>query len=157
LGDESPLHFRSQVEPELQLSEQLEVQVTWQVDFSQEMLPLLPTVAEQVLLSQLRLALSVASRVQVLSLWHSLLHDLPHCAVQVFPSMHLSEQLSPVHPVLSRVQLAPALQVHALPLHGQADPGHAETAVAELHPLKLSIERARSRQDARIGIPPGDG
>ena len=95
LAAASPLHLRSQVDPESQLSEQLSVQVTWQVAFEpQEMLPLLPSVTVQTEASQLMLPLSPAESVQVLPLRQLALHDLVQVPVQVLASTQLSEQLS---------------------------------------------------------------
>ncbi len=121
-------HLRSQVEPE-QLTEQLPVQVTWQVDDEpQETLPLLPTVMLQTLLSQLTEPDSPVERVQLLFALQSALQEPMHEPVQVLPPVQLSEQLEPLllQPVaVLPVQVqVPVLQVQELPLQGQLGPGH---------------------------------
>ncbi len=128
----SPGHLRSQVEPE-QLTEQLPVQVTWQVELEpQETLPLLPTVTVHSDDSQLTLPLSPVVRLQLLFALQSALHEPAQVPVQVLAPVQASEQdepllLQPVAVLPVQVQL-PLLQVHDEPLQGQLGPGQGVAA-----------------------------
>jgi hypothetical protein len=96
----SPAHFRSHIESAVQLTEQLPVQVTWQVDpLAQFTLPLGPTVTVQVdVLEQL------------------MLQDSAQLPVQTFWSMQASEQL-PMPQLLSlKPQDSPFGHVQLVPV-----------------------------------------
>lgn len=101
-AEESPGHFRSQVEPPPHESEQEPVQVTWHVELSvHETDPDFPTLTAHTEPSQLTLPLSPLVSWQLDPPLHSPLHDPAHDPVQVLPPVHVSEQEPPVaeHPV----------------------------------------------------------
>jgi len=128
-------HCRSQVEPPLQLIEQLPMHLMWHVaPPEQSMLPLLPTVIAQVDMPV-----------------HLRLHDDPHWPVQSLVFAQSSEQLlSQVPAAIS--QDCPAGQLQEEPLHVGGVPLSLLQAADMLSPIvkatKMSLicpERTSSR------------
>lgn len=121
-----------------------------------ETLPLGPTLTVQLDAVQLKLPLPAAVRSQVLPPPHWALHELPHVPVQVLASMHASEHELPlasqpvaVLPVHS--QVAPAAQVHALPVQAQSPPG--QVAVDFDPQAESTLARTKARTAWRMKAP----